>query len=263
MPRYVPLFGLVVVFIAVSLYLWAGSAISFDSHYKGAPPQLGGPITTVPPTPVDPFEQVQTNLKQLVQSTSQWRTPPSLDVEKTTTVGLQIGDSPDLRKTIARTLPGTESTEAGPVMVGPTVSVRLMANPDEAEITPKEAIVQSTTRDVAMVFSWIVRPKIVTNELHLVAQVEVPLGNGSQKTSVELPRTIKVNRTLAYTASQLFSSWATWVAIVTAVVSGVMASFRRTRKWLAWPVRALKNKFWKEEGQKENQPDEHDRAGYL
>jgi hypothetical protein len=211
---------------------------SVPSRTQSVPPPTGLPDLGTELAPSDPYKDVQTNLKQLIVTEARWHRPDALKVKESESIGLQIGDSGELRQEITDNFPGTLSSSAGSVKVGPEVSVRLVGDPDEVTIVPgpEGPIVKSTDREVAMLFEWIVTPKIVTDDLHLKALVEVSLPNKPKLTTDEIPLSIRVKRTPAYTFNQLFTHWETWLAI-----GGVVLSFfERMRRFAAWPFRKLK-----------------------
>jgi hypothetical protein len=189
----------------------------------------------------------------------------SLDAGVSSPVGLKIGDSPEVRANLEMNVPGGELTDAGRVTVGPIVTVRLEADPSEAEITPKESypMLPKKGDNGAMAFSWNVRPKVVTDRLNLIAIVEASKSEpGSKPTTSTKSLFIQTNRTLKFTVEQIFGSWGTWAAIG----GVVLVAFRRTRDLLAIPFKKEARASAPEkapEKQAESQDAEHDLTGYL
>jgi hypothetical protein len=190
-----------------------------------------------PDTTTDPYQTAQTDLEQLITSRAEWIVPPELDVDTSSAIGLKIGDSAEIRDAVARNLPSTQAQEAGTVTIGPNVTVRLEYNESQADVHPHDAIVSSTARNVAMLFSWNVTPRI-PGELHVIAVVAVSLNNGPVLKTTELHKKLIVHRTLGYTAHQVFTNWGTWSAIVLAV----LAMFRRTRELMLKPFGAMRKR---------------------
>ncbi|MEV0296075.1 hypothetical protein [Nocardia sp. NPDC050710] len=132
-------------------------------------------------------------------------------------IGLEIGSSDAVKSKIEALLPDTSPISGGTVEVGPTVRVKLLVDPSDAEVTPSDAVSASTGSNIQMLWTWFVHPKHPTSALLLTAHLEVPLSDGhviSNYISLRIP----VHRTLGYTAGQIFSNWATWSAIA---VSGI------------------------------------------
>jgi len=199
---------------------------------KDVPTPGAGPNTTT-----DPYQTAQTGLEQLITSRAEWIVPPELDVDTSSAIGLKIGDSAEIRDAVARNLPSTQAQDAGTVTIGPNVTVRLEYNESQADVHPHDPIVSSTARNVAMLFSWNVTPRI-PGELHVIAMVDVSLNSGAVLKTTELHKTLMVHRTLGYTAHQVFTNWGTWSAIVLAV----LAMFRRTRELMLKPFGAMRKR---------------------
>lgn len=190
------------------------------------------PITRPPPTPgavpsKDPFGKVDDGLQQLVDARATWQTPTSLAVGRSHRIGLVIGDSGRLRTQIDQLVEKAVPRDAGPVKIGPTVRVTLWADADDALVRPSEAVDRSTGSQVAMLWTWFVRPLHPTRGMFFIAHVEVP--SDGYTFSTDIPLTVPVDRTVGYTLHQVFTHWATWSAIVVAAATAARWLWRRRR----------------------------------
>ncbi len=149
-----------------------------------------------------------------------------MDVNRTQRIGLQLGRSAALDDKLSELLPDTSPTAGGTVEVGPTVRATLLVDTSDAEATPSDAVSVSTRSDIQMLWTWLVRPKHPTSALLLTAHLEVPLSDG-HVINHDISLKILVHRTLAYTAGQFFSNWATWSAIAVAGI-GIIARVARS-----------------------------------
>lgn len=182
------------------------------------------------PSPQGPFSKIDAETAALVTREATWQAPKSLDVGKTERIGLSVGEGDKLKSKIEQLFPIPQpSTGAGLVLVGPTVRVSLHADPNDADITPSEAVDASTGSDVQMLWTWFVHPKHPTKALLLTAQLDVPLSTGHTIHN-EIALTLQVKRTVAYTAGQVFTHWGTWAAIAGSIVSVGAWLWRRRRR---------------------------------
>lgn len=199
-----------------------GLLVVSQADYRGSSPI--SPITVGPSTatitaelspvgPPSPFAMIDAQTRGLVRAAATWHSPPSLDVDKTARIGLELGNRDAVKSQIAALLPGTSPTSGGTVEVGPTVRAKLLVDPADAEVVPSEAIDASTGTDIAMLWTWFVHPKRPTSGLLITAHLEVPLSEG-HVVSIDLPLTVRVNRTATFTLGQIFTNWTTWAAIV-------------------------------------------------
>jgi hypothetical protein len=115
---------------------------------------------------------------------------------------------------INQLLPNTSQSPAGPVKVGPLMRARLEADPDDAEVTPKDTIDFSTASNPELLWTWTVRPKRPTTALVLTAHLEIPLDGSADVLPTDIPFQIQVDSSLAYRLGQIFTNWKTWTAIV-------------------------------------------------
>ncbi|MBB5869156.1 hypothetical protein F4553_002535 [Allocatelliglobosispora scoriae] len=174
------------------------------------------------------FAKVDAETAGLVRKEAVWQAPKSVDVGTTQRIGLSVGEGKQLKAKIDNLIVGAKPTGAGEVLVGPTVRVSLHADPDDAEITPSEAVDASTGTDVQMLWTWLIKPKRPTKALMLTAWFDVPLSAGHTIHN-EIALTLEVKRTLGYTVSQVATHWATWSGIVASVVTGAAWLWRRRR----------------------------------
>ena len=152
-----------------------------------------------------------------------------MTVDRAERIGLSIGQSKEIADRMDTLVKdGIKSTPVE-VKVGSTVRVTLQADPEDAEITPSDAVDASTGSDIAMLWTWLVKPKHPTDELILTAHMEIPLSDGHVATN-DLPLSVPVSRTAGYTMRQVFTNWATWSAVGTSI-AGVGGWFlRRSRR---------------------------------
>ena len=199
-----------------------------------------------------PKQDVETNLEKIIDAEAQWQLPDYLEVDESQAIGLSINDSPEVRRAIELNLPGTKPSEGGPVTIGPMVSVLLKGPGGQIDIEPKTPQTWSTKTEAALLFTWTVTPKVVTDSLHLQVLGEVTMRDKSNVTTFTLNREIKVKRTLSYTLGEIFSHWATWAAIAAAF----LAFFKQIRKFAGWSVRKTQNALSKSEAPQAKAPDD-------
>jgi len=211
------------ILIALAVLL-AGSALFLVSADREASPPDGGAV----PTPTDgPFAEVDEGLENLVEERATWQTPTSLAVGKSHRIGLVIGDSGRLRTRIDELIEEAVPREASPVKIGPNVRVALWVDAGDATVKPSEAVDQSTGSQIAMLWTWFVRPLRPADRMSFTAHVEVPAEGHTFST--DIPLSVPVERTVSYTAQQIFTNWATWSAIVVAVATGGRWLWKRRR----------------------------------
>jgi hypothetical protein len=175
------------------------------------------------------FGRIREAQSGLLSAGASWNAPKALVVEQSQRIGLAIGDSPALTTKINQLLPNTTQTPAGTVSVGPDMTAQLRVDPNDADVTPSDSANASTPDNVQLLWTWIVRPKRPNKALVLTAHLEVPVaGGGTLPTDIGLQ--IPVDRTISYTAGQIFSHWATWSAIGAAAVGGVGWFLRRLKR---------------------------------
>lgn len=208
----------------------------YDSDSDGATgPDPGLPVAGGPASPGLPaagapgpggnselpevFGPNERELDGLIQEQARWHKPERLVVDRTERVGLEIGDSDELTSTIRALLPSSESIPAGDVRIGPLTRARLIADTNDADITPSESVDASTSQDVALLWTWFIRPKRPTDSLLLTVHIEVPTRNGAVFVT-DMPLELRVERTLAYTSAQIFANWTTWAGIIASVAGG-------------------------------------------
>lgn len=201
----------------------------------GAPtPSTGGAPTpttgTAPPRSArpNPYRQFDQQVASLLVRQAAWQAPKRIQVDQTARVGLVIGDPGRLKSQIRQLVPGSQQRRAGTVQVGSTIGVQLLADPNDASVTPKDAIDESIGEHTALLWTWYVNAKHPNSGLLLTAEIvtKMPGGHVLRK---ELALTIPVDRTVQYTLYQIFSNWATWAAIVTAL-GGMAGWIWRQRK---------------------------------
>lgn len=193
------------------------------------PPTTAATTPSTTPTADDGFDAVDQATAKFLTRDARWQVPDTLDVDRTTRIGLAVGSGPALDAGIKSLLPSTSPVSAGAVKVGPTVGVTLRADPADAMVTPSDEIKDSTGTDVQMLWTWLVHPLRPTMALLLTADIELPLDNGHVIRN-EFALLLQVRRTLSYTARQIFTNWATWSAIGAAAVGALGWLYRRRRR---------------------------------
>lgn len=211
---------------ALSIVL-AGCSAS-DSVAPGSTPTAGS-SSAAAAGPTEQYTKFDQEVSQLLQRQAAWRSPKQISVGDTARVGLVIGDPGLLKSEIAQLVPRTNSTPAGTVQVGSTITVQLYADPGDASITPNAAVNKSMGEHTALLWTWDVHPVHPNSGLLLTAQIDTNMSNGYVQDE-ELSLTIPVNRTFQYTANEVFQNWATWTAIVAALAATVTWIQKRRKK---------------------------------
>jgi hypothetical protein len=201
----------------------AGSTKPGGTTSPGTQPNQGSPTSL--------FASTDQQLSQLVAAEAAWHAPSSLQAGETSRIGLSIGSSATLTKDIQSLLPSTSTRDAGTVAVGPNVSATLEVDAADASVDPSTAINASTGSDIQLLWTWYLHPKHPTGDLEVTAHIAVTLSNNTVKT-VDVPLSIRVDRTASYTIDQLFSDWETWVSIVTVAGGALLAVWRRRQRLL-------------------------------
>lgn len=178
----------------------------------------------------DPYREFDQDVARLLDRQAVWQAPKRINVDSTARVGLVVGDPRLLKTEISQLVPGSYPKPAGPVKVGSTISVQLVADPNDAIVTPSDAIDKSIGERTALLWTWYVRATHpnASPGLFLTAEITTKMSDGHvlQK---ELALNIPVDRTAQYTMYQIFTNWATWVAIFGAA-SGLLTWIWKRRK---------------------------------
>lgn len=194
----------------------------------GEPPaRLSTPTAQPKPNPYGQFDQ---DVAQLLERRAVWQAPKRINVDSTARVGLVIGDPNLLKTEISQLVPGSYPVSAGSVKVGSTIAVQLIADPSDASVTPSAAIDNSIGEHTALLWTWYVYATHPNTSpgLFLTAEITTKMSDG-HVLQEELALTIPVDRTLQYTAYQIFTNWATWAAIAGAC-AGLFTWIRKKRK---------------------------------
>jgi hypothetical protein len=196
---------------------------------SGGEPQ-GRPTPTLSPPPPNPYGQFDQDVARLLERQAVWQAPKRINVDSTARVGLVIGDPSRLKTQISQLVPGSYPKPAGSVKVGSTISVQLTAGSNDASITPSGAIDNSIGEHTALLWTWYVHATHPNTSpgLLLTAEIVTKMSDG-HVLKEEVPLTLPVDRTLQYSAYQIFSNWTTWAAIVGAL-AGLFAWIRKRRK---------------------------------
>jgi hypothetical protein len=207
-----------------------GSAPGSPAPTTGGSAPVSPPPTTGGPTPSqNQYRQFDQDVARLLDRQAAWQAPKRINVDQTARVGLVIGDPSLLKTQIRQLVPGTYPKSAGHVKVGSTIGVRLVADPSDASVTPKDAIDESMGEHTALLWTWFVRATHPNAGLFLTAEIVTKMSDGHVLRK-EVALTIPVDRTLQYTLYQIFSNWATWAAIVGALSTAVTVIWRKRKK---------------------------------
>lgn len=220
-PRRVPWPAMLGVIMAVLMPVLAACAGSGNPG--------GGSETPSSSASPNPYRQFDQQVAGLLVRRAAWQAPKRIKVNQTARVGLVIGDPGLLKAQIRQLVPGSYPSPAGTVRVGSTIGVQLLADPGDASVTPKAAIDESMGEHTALLWTWYINAKHPDSGLLLTAEVVTKMSDGHVLRK-ELALTIPVDRTAQYTLYQIFSNWATWAAIVTALTGIVSWVWRKRKK---------------------------------
>ena len=187
------------------------------------------PPTNPPGSASDPYGQFDQDVARLLTRRAAWQAPKRINVDQTARVGLVIGDPSLLKAQIRQLVPGTYPKPAGTVKVGSTISVKLLADPRDASVTPSGAVDESMGEHTALLWTWYVNAKHPNASLLLTAEIVTKMSDGHVLYK-QLALPIFVDRTVKYTLYQVFSNWATWAAIVAALGGTASWIWRKRRK---------------------------------
>ncbi len=175
------------------------------------------------------FGVTDEKLGQLVEASVEWHAPQSMKVDRVERIGLSIGDSRRLQFQIDSLIRDALPRSAGKVRIGPKIRVTLQADPGDATIQPSKAVDQSTGSQIAMLWTWLVRPKHpAADGIRFTARIEVPSDKYTFVT--DIPVQLKVDRTWNFTLKQIFTHWATWSAIAVATASALRWLYERRKR---------------------------------
>jgi hypothetical protein len=222
--------ALLVVLAGLVLLLLAGCGDAAIVGGSGEPaPAITETEATPSPsgTPTSPFAKADAQIAQLVQAPVSWHAPDRLAADESADLGLSIGSTAELRQRIAEALPGTITTPGGTVRVSPDAAAVLVVDPKEAVVEPNGRVNASTGSDIGLLWTWKIHPLRPSSALHLTARIEVLLPETGQPLVRYVDLSLPVDRTVRYTATQVFTNWATWVSIVTVVAGWVTFLWRR------------------------------------
>ncbi|TQM62602.1 hypothetical protein [Humibacillus xanthopallidus] len=222
--------ALMVVLASLVLLALAGCGGAGSGNGTVAPaPAVTETESTPSPsgTPTSPFAKADAQIAELVQAPVSWHAPDRLAADESADLGLSIGSTAELRQRIAEVLPGTITTPGGTVRVSPDAAAVLVVDPQEAVVEPNGRVNASTGSDIGLLWTWKVHPLRPSSALHLTARIEVLLPETGQPLIRYVELILPVDRTVRYTATQVFTNWATWVSIVTVVAGWVAFVWRR------------------------------------
>ena len=207
----------------------AGPATSVPGSSAPATPIPSPSASAIPSPSANPYRQFDQDVARLLDRQVAWQAPKRIQVDQTARVGLVIGDPSLLKAQIRQLVPGSYPKPSGNVRVGSTIGVQLLADPNDASVTPSDAIDESMGEHTALLWTWYVNAKHPSQGLLLTAQIVTKMSDGHVQQK-ELALTIPVDRTPQYTLYQIFSNWATWAAIVAALGTTVGAIWRGRKK---------------------------------
>lgn len=189
--------------------------------------QAGSASSANPPS-INSYRQFDQDVARLLERQAVWQTAKRIKVHSTARIGLVIGDPSLLRTEIRALVPGSYPQAAGPVKVGSTIDVQLLADPNDASVIPNEAIDNSIGEHTALLWTWYVYATHPDTSpgLFLTAEVVTKMSDG-HVVREELSLTIPVDRTWQYTLYQIFTNWATWLSIVTVLLAALGWTWRR------------------------------------
>lgn len=182
--------------------------------------------------PVNDWSQTTRDVRGVVEEKATWHTPVSghLTVDNSDIIGLTIGRSDAMRDSINELLPNTKPSPGGKVRAGQVMSAQLQADPNDADVTPKEARNESTDTDINLLWTWNVHPKRPLGSLVLIAHLEVHFPDTPNVVPTDKRLEIPVHWTFGYIsahfmdyADKIANSWVLWAAL------GGLAVFFRER----------------------------------
>jgi hypothetical protein len=165
----------------------------------------------------------------LVDARAAWHAPDALTVDEPASLGLSIGDTQDLRRQIELNLPDLPVRDAGVLQVGDNVSAELIADRASLAVQPDSAIDASFGSQPGLLYTWTVRPLQPAAKLRVHVHLTMTVPGTNHVLVRDIPLTLRVDRTLSYTAYQVFSSWTTWAAIVASAAAAFGWVRRRQR----------------------------------
>lgn len=204
-----------------------GTAAPTEEPDTGPPSEEPSPTA---PGAEDPFRQADQRMSTMVESRATWRAPDRTPVDQTTEIGLTIGDGAGLRAEVEQALPDVPTQPGVPLKVGTDVSARLIGDGADVSITPDDAIDASTGSDIALLWTWKIRPLHPTEELRLTALLQMTVPGTDHRLTKTVHLDLVVTRTLSFTAHQVFTNWGTWTAIVSSLAAGGGWLWARSRR---------------------------------
>ena len=237
--------GLLVALIFVVIGVRSAMETTPPSEDVVKPPNAGSPPTDGPPTDGAPpdgnpnpgqtnvFAEADQRMSQMVDTRATWHAPSRSPVAETIEVGLSIGDGEELRRQVEEALPESPTQPGVPLRVGTDVSARLLGDQSDVSITPDDAIDASTGSDIALLWTWDVRPKHPAEQLRLSAHLSMTVPGTEHKLRRTLHLYLNITRTVSYTVHQVFANYGTWAAIAAAVFGAggwLWRNYRRRRQ---------------------------------
>lgn len=188
-----------------------------------------GPAPTGRPS-TESFRRADAAMGAMVDARAAWHAPDALTVEEPATLGLTIGDTEDLRRQIELNLPDLSVRDAGVLQVGDNVSAELIADRASLAVQPDRAIDASFGSQPGLLYTWTVRPLQPAAKLRVHVHLTMTVPGTNHVMVRDIPLTLRVDRTLSYTAYQVFSSWTTWAAVVASAAAAFGWVRRRQRE---------------------------------
>jgi hypothetical protein len=145
----------------------------------------GPPTVETEFAPPSHYREVDQAIEGLITRNATWQAPPSLQVNKTETVALAIGDVQALQDEITRAVPTVSPREPEAIEIGSRVRAWLTAGESDASVAPLEAINKSMGEQTSILFRWQVTP-LKAGDLILSAHIEFPLADYVDTQTVDL-----------------------------------------------------------------------------
>jgi hypothetical protein len=225
----------VVVGVLATLLVAALLATQYARRTTGGDSSGAAPAparTATPPTASGSasgsFRQAQGAMSDLVDARATWHAPDALSVDEPASIGLSLGDTDHLRGQIEVNLPDLPTRDGGDLKVGTDVSAELFVDESFIAVQPDRAINASFGSQPGLLWTWTVRPLRPASELRIRAHLTMTVPGTNAVLIEDLPLTLRAQRTLAFTAYQVFSSWTTWAAVV-ASAAAAFGWWRRRR----------------------------------